>query len=174
MIPGLAGSGAEHWQTRWERRYPGHVRVQQRDWDRPELDEWLRTLSTAIEAAREPPVLVAHSLGCVLVAHASGLRPSLPVRAALLVAPADVDRCAPAMPEIQSFAPMPTEPLRFPATVVASRNDPYMFFDRARRLAETWGSGFVDAGEIGHINAESGLGDWDEGRSYLEALLERS
>ncbi len=174
MIPGIAGSGAEHWQTRWERRYPGHARVEQRDWDRPELDEWLRSLAKAIDAADAPPVLAAHSLGCVLVAHAVRKAPALRVRAALLVAPADVDTLAATMPVIGSFVPIPLAPLPFPTTVVAGRDDPYVAFERARRFAEAWGSAFVDAGEVGHINAASGLGDWDAGRGHLEALLARA
>ena len=43
----------------------------------------------------------------------------------------------------------------------------------ARNLARTWGSSFADAGEVGHINAESGLGDWTFGRLLLNRLLPR-
>ena len=71
IVPGLGGSGPQHWQTRWEVLYPRHDRLVQRDWDHPERDDWLAALGAALEAAREPVVLVAHSLGCALVAHAA-------------------------------------------------------------------------------------------------------
>jgi predicted alpha/beta hydrolase family esterase len=173
IIPGLGGSGPEHWQTRWEALYPRHVRVEQRDWDRPRREAWLAALDAALAAAEKPVVLAAHSLGCVLVAHAAS-RPSADgVAAALLVAPADVDSPARTPPETRDFAPLPLRPLPFPATVVASQDDPYVTLERAQAFAEAWGATFVDAGRRGHLNAASGLGDWPEGHSHLEALLAR-
>ena len=172
-MPGLGGSGAEHWQTAWERRFPRHVRVEQHDWDHPDLETWLRVLEGAITAAGEPVAIAAHSLGCALVAHAARRAPALPVRAALLVAPADVDSPAHTPPETRGFAPMPLVRLPFPATVIASRNDPYVTPERARAFAAAWGATFVDAGGLGHINAASGLGDWPEGHAQLLALLAR-
>jgi predicted alpha/beta hydrolase family esterase len=171
VIPGLGGSGPEHWQTLWERRFPLHVRVEQRDWDHPDLESWLAALRDRIDAVSEPVVLVAHSLGCALVAHAAGCWPALPVRGALLVAPADVDSpaCTPA--ETRCFSPLPLQRLPFPAIVVASRNDPFVTFERAQALAAGWGAELVDAGAIGHINALSGLGEWPAGLACLDRLL---
>ena len=175
VLPGLAGSGPDHWQTRWERCYPRHVRVEQRDWDHPDLESWLAALAVAIDGAPagERPVLVAHSLGCALVAHAAQRWPSLPVRASLLVAPADVDSPAHTPPETRGFSPLPLARLPWPATVVASQNDPFVTIQRARGFAEAWGATFVDVGMFGHINALSDLGDWDVGRRYLDALILR-
>jgi predicted alpha/beta hydrolase family esterase len=173
IVPGLGGSGPEHWQTSWERNHPRHARVEQRDWDRPDLQAWLTALAARIEAAGEPVVLVAHSLGCALVAHLARRRPDLPVRGALLVAPADVDSPAHTPPETRGFSPLPVAPLPYPATVIASRDDPFVTLDRARAFAAAWGAAFVDAGTCAHINAASGLGDWPAGRRHLEALLDR-
>ncbi len=171
IVPGLGGSGAAHWQTRWESLYPRTVRVAQRDWDHPDREEWRTVLESAIAAAPEPVVLVAHSLGCALVAHLA-LRPiAARIVAALLVAPADVDSPARTPAETRSFAPMPMTPLPFPATVVASGDDPYVSLARARDFAAFWKATFVDAGPKGHLNADSGLGDWPEGHRLLEALL---
>jgi predicted alpha/beta hydrolase family esterase len=171
-VPGLGGSGPAHWQTRWEVRH-GDGRVGQRDWDRPDLDLWLAALTAALAAADQPVVLAAHSLGAVLVAHAARRGLTGPVRGALLVAPADVDDPACTPPETRGFSPVPLAPLPFPATIVASQNDPYVAFDRARAFAAAWGATFVDAGPRGHLNADSGLGDWSEGRALLTALLPR-
>lgn len=174
ILPGLGGSGPDHWQTRWEALYPRHRRVVQRDWDRPDREAWLAALAAAIEAAGEPVVLAAHSLGCALVAHAAARPFAASVRAALLVAPADVDSpiCTPA--EARVFAPMPLRRLPFAATVVASETDPYVTLARARQFAAAWGAELVDAGPRGHLNAVSGLGDWPAGRAIFEALLARS
>ena len=173
IVPGLGGSGPEHWQTRWERAHARHARVEQKDWDRPDLEGWVAALTARIETAGEPVVLVAHSHGCALVAHHAHRRPDLPVRAALLVAPADVDSPAHTPPETRGFAPLPIGALPFPATVVASRDDPFVTLDRARAFAAAWGATFVDAGTCAHINAASGLGDWPAGRRHLDALLAR-
>jgi predicted alpha/beta hydrolase family esterase len=174
IVPGLGGSGPEHWQTRWERAHPRHARVEQGDWDRPDLAAWLAALVSRIEAAGEPVVLVAHSLGCALVAHLASSRADLPVRAALLVAPADVDSPAHTPPETRGFSPLPLARLPYPATVIASRDDPFVTLDRARGFAAAWGATFVDAGTCAHINAASGLGDWPAGRRHLAELLARS
>lgn len=171
VVPGLGGSGPEHWQTRWERLHPRHLRVEQRDWDRPDPEAWLATLEQQIAAAAEPVVLVAHSLGCALVAALARRAPELPVRAALLVAPADVDSPSHTPPETRCFAPLPVGRLPYPCAVVASRDDPFVAFDRARALAAGWGADFIDAGAVGHINAASGLGDWPLGRACFEQLL---
>jgi predicted alpha/beta hydrolase family esterase len=88
---------------------------------------------------------------------------------ALLVAPPEVD-VHPLDPRLLPFAPAPMGQLPFPSVLVASRNDPYMKFHRARRLASFWGSSFVDAGAAGHINADSRLGKWHFGKRLLDGL----
>jgi len=171
IIPGLDGSGATHWQTRWEQQRDDCVRVQQRDWSDPDPDEWAAALYRAVRAVDGVAVLVAHSLGCLLVDHASryfgdwGGR----VRGALLVAPCDPAQ-ADAPTAIKRFA-APARPLAFRATVVASRDDPYASLERSRCFAERWGASFVDIGAAGHINAGSGLGAWDAGQALLHDLM---
>lgn len=174
VLPGLGGSGPEHWQTRWEACELACARVQQRDWDRPTLGEWLRAVDEALERLDAPVVLVAHSLACALVAHGARRPAWTRVVAALLVAPADVDSETRTPPETRSFSPVPQAALPFPATVVASQDDPYVDLSRARDFARRWGAEFVDVGALGHINAASGLGDWAEGRRLLGALVARA
>lgn len=170
-LPGLSGSGPQHWQTRWEKLH-GFQRVEQADWEHPQLTVWLECLTQVLSTYRQPVLLAAHSLGAVLVAHAAAhLRAQ--IAGALLVAPADVDDPA-CTPEItRSFAPLPRTPLGFPAVVVASSNDPYVTLTRAQHLASAWQAQFVDAGAIGHINAESGLDDWPIGYRILETIARR-
>jgi uncharacterized protein len=170
IIPGLNGSGPHHWQTCLERSFRGVRRVQQADWKRPNRAAWVERLVADIEA-NPGGVLVAHSLGCALVAHVAAERPDLAIEAALLVAPADVESPRHTPQRLRGFAPIPRVPLPFRSVVVASTNDPYMALPRARELADTWGAAFVDAGPIGHINVEAGFGPWPAGERILRDLM---
>jgi predicted alpha/beta hydrolase family esterase len=173
VVPGLGGSGETHWQTFLERLFVHSVRVQQDDWDRPELGKWVECLRHAVEL-QPAAILVAHSLGCVLVAHLAAQYPNLQIKAALLVAPADVDSARHTPPHIRGFAPIPRQPLPFYGIVVASTNDPYITIGRARQLADSWLADFVDAGAVGHINVESGFGRWVEGEAIVNTLIARA
>ena len=168
ILPGIGGSGPQHWQSRWQALDPGFRRVEMPDWDHPELEDWLAALAAAVKAEPAEPVIVAHSLGCLAAVHfaARGGR----ARAAMLVAVPEPGR--PQWPdEAQSFAAVPLEPIAFPTLVVASCNDPYGSFEYAIRCAKAWGSSLHDLGTAGHINAESGLGDWPVGRELLARLI---
>ena len=172
IVPGIGNSGPQHWQTLWEQRHPGWRRVQQRAWDRPVCREWLPALEAAVAEVPTPVVLVAHSMGCLLVAHWAH-RSSVPVRAAFLVAVPDPD--GPLFPAAaQGFQPVPSGRLRFPSLVVASSDDPFGSVAYARRCARDWGSDFVEIPSAGHINADSGLGDWPAGLALFEGLLKSS
>ena len=173
IVPGLGNSGPDHWQSHWQRAYPGALRVEQSDWQHPSLRDWIDTLDATVRNAGAPAVIAAHSLGCALLAHWATLRGTARanVRGALLVAPADVDSPERTPPQTRDFAPMPKQKLPFPARVVASENDPFVAFARARALAEAWGADFVSAGKEGHLNAASGLGAWPKGQAELCALL---
>lgn len=172
-VPGLNNSGPGHWQSIWEDQLADCQRVELGMWDRPHRNTWVNNLNLAIRANNRPVVLVAHSLGCLAVAWWVALeRPELGglVRGALLVAPPQVDH-AEVDPRLAGFAPTPQGTMPFPAIVVGSRNDPYMSLSNARRLARDWGCGFADAGAAGHINARSGLGEWQFGQFLLGQLL---
>ncbi len=118
-------------------------------------------------------VLIAHSLGCLAVAWWATLADrdlQKKIAGALLVAPPDVESID-AKPVIQRFAPAPRIVFSFPAILIASSDDPYATLDRSRLIARRWGAEFHDAGPLGHINADSQLGDWPEGQSVLDRLL---
>lgn len=173
IIPGLGNSGPDHWQTRWERKLPTARRVEQADWDEPDRRGWAERIRDAVEASTRPVVLVAHSLGCVAVAHAAELLPRGKVRGAFLVAPADTARDDMPASVSRSFDAVPADPLPFPSMLVASRNDPYCDFQRADDIAASWGSLLIDAGEAGHLNVASGHGPWPEGLTRFATLLSR-
>ncbi|MFI4979289.1 MAG: RBBP9/YdeN family alpha/beta hydrolase [Nevskiales bacterium] len=165
VVPGLRGSGAQHWQSQWERRFPQFVRVQQDDWNVPDLDRWARRIVETALDLDGPALVVAHSFGCLAAVRAETFQSNL-IAGALLVAPANPERFG-----VEWV--LPQVPLLFPSTVVASSNDPSMPLGHARQWAADWGSEFIDLGAKGHINGESGLGEWVEGQRLMHHLCRR-
>ncbi len=172
LLPGWLGSGENHWQTRWEAQH-GDRRVTQDDWMWPRRGDWMARLEEVLLEDPAPAVLVAHSLGCHLVAAwAAHSRHRDRVAAALLVALPDVER-SDMPPQLAPWRPIVRERLPFPSTAVVSADDPYCAPERAAEMAAQWGSELVSLGARGHINGDSGLGDWPEGRELLRALVTR-
>lgn len=172
-LPGLGNSGPAHWQSLWEQGRDDIHRVELGMWDQPHRNSWVNQISLAIRHADRPVVLVAHSLGCIAAAWWAAMEDQVwtdKVVGALLVAPPEVD-VASSDARLHAFGPVPKGMLPFPSILVASRNDSYIRFDRARRLADFWGSTFVDAGDVGHINADSGLANWEFGLEMLDLLV---
>ena len=166
ILPGWQNSGPEHWQSRWEALH-GFTRVQQHDWMQPLRGDWMVQLEEAVLVAPGPVVLAAHSMGCMLsAAWASHSRHTHRIQGALLVAPGDPER-EELSAALKSWSPVPQQSLPFKSILLGSRDDPYCSFARAQQFAQAWGSEFVDYGHRGHINAESGLGDWPEGHALL-------
>lgn len=178
ILPGYANSGPGHWQTRWEALDPSCVRVAMPDWDHPVREAWCETLDATLAAEPRGPVqLAAHSLGCLTVAHWALRRATAAqlgkIAGALLVAlPDPRGRGFPA--DASGYDEIALEPLPFPSIVVASSDDPYGTLTFAQRCANGWGSRLIEIGPRGHINADSGLGDWEEARGWLTALAASS
>ena len=173
LLPGWQDSGPDHWQSRWQRLH-GDARVQQDDWLWPRRGDWMARLEDTLLAdtrlARTPALLVAHSLGCHLVAAwAAQTRHAARVAAALLVAPPDLARDD-SPPQLHSWQPVRRQRLPFAAIAVLSSDDPFGALPATQALAQDWGAQVVHAGARGHLNADSGLGDWPEGRALLAAL----
>lgn len=170
MVPGLNGSGPDHWQSRWQAKLKNATRIAHLDLSKPSKALWISAIVSAARTATRPVVLIAHSIGVASIAHAA---PQLgnKVAGAFLVAPSDWNRDEVIPGLAHDFAPMPRDPLPFPSMIVASRNDPYCDFDIAGDFANCWGSLLMDAGESGHINAESGHGPWPEGTLIFARFL---
>lgn len=168
-LPGIGGSGEQHWQTLWELAETRFLRFKPSSWDQPVLADWVAAVDVAVGSVGGPVVLVAHSLACLLVAHWSARGTTGNVAGAFLVSVPD-----PAGPKFPaaaaSFAGAPSTALPFPALIVASSNDPYGTIDYARQRRNQWNTGIVEVGPLGHINASSGLGAWEQGRSLLAAF----
>ncbi|NUR29892.1 MAG: alpha/beta hydrolase [Catenulispora sp.] len=172
IIPGITGSGAEHWQTLWEQAWgDAAIRISPASWDEPDLDDWLPAIDRAVAGSGPNVVLVAHSLGCLAAGAWLSRGPQPTVRGAFLVAPPSAQ--SPSFPaaEAPSFVPLEPAPLATPTLVVTSDDDPYCDPETARRMVEAWHAGHVGIGSAGHINAASGLGTWPVGQSLLTAFV---
>ncbi len=168
-IPGLSSSGSNHWQTLWEQKFPdSFIRIEQKNWITPVKIDWVKKVNAYISYQEEPVVLIAHSLGCITIAHWASEFNSTTIAGALLVAPADVEKST--KKELKCFAPIPKEKLNFPSIVVASNNDPFAELERTKEWAQNWGSRHVCVGNIGHINANSAIGEWREGLELLREI----
>ena len=170
LLPGWLDSPAAHWQSRWQALH-GCERVDQSDWLWPKRGDWMARLDEVVQSSPQPAVLIAHSLGCHLVAAwAAHSQHTRRVRAALLVAPPDTER-ADMPPNLANWRVPVRRRLPFPSLVVASSEDPYCAPHPSARLAADWGSETVCIGARGHINDASGLGDWPEGWALLGSLV---
>ena len=169
IVPGWRDSDPGHWQSLWAKSLSGAVRVQQDDWITPLRTAWVAGISKTILAQPGPVVIAAHSLGCIAVTH---LPPEVVqrIQGALLVAPADPERRG----ILSDFAPVPYQTLPYRSIVVASDNDPYCPVRRATAYSRAWGSDLVKLVGAGHINVESGHGDWPLGWGLLAALQKES
>ncbi|HEY4324344.1 MAG TPA: alpha/beta fold hydrolase [Mucilaginibacter sp.] len=168
IIPGLGNSGPQHWQSIWENRF-NFKRVEQAEWEAPVCSDWIETINNAI-LNHDPAnvILVGHSLACSTIAYWAQ-KYNVKIKGALLVGPSDTE--ADTYPlGTTGFNPVPLIKLPFPSIVIASTNDYYVTFKRAKQFAESWGSEFINVGEAGHINVSSGYGEWDEALNFLKQL----
>lgn len=173
LVPGLENSGPDHWQSRWERRLATVRRIQQDSWTVPVKAAWVSRIVADVGAAGKPVVLVAHSLGVIAAVHAAPLLAAGKVVGGFLVAPPS-ESAMERLTEIDpAFRPYPRDPLPFPSLLVASRDDDWCPFGDAGDMALAWGAQLVDAGNSGHLNAESGHGPWPEGALRFGAFLKQ-
>lgn len=171
ILPGHGNSSEGHWQSEWERVHDNCVRVVQDDWETPNCADWSARLAAVMAAHEGDIVIAAHSLGCLLTVHWAERAASHEmerIKGALLVAPPDPR--GDAFPQHSTnFSATVTHPLLFPSCVVASTDDVYGSLAFAQGCANDWGSHLVDVGAHGHINADSGLGQWTAGWALLSA-----
>ena len=177
VVAGHEGSGEAHWQQRLIAKLSAAKLVEQDDWLYGSLPKAVARLVEAVAQATKPVVFVAHSAGCVLVAHAvpelraAGLLEK--IRGAYLVsAPAEgpLGACRGIDP---LFNVIPMTHLPFKTLLVASSNDPFATPAEQAALAEAWGAELVDAGAQGHINTASGHGPWPEGLMRFAGFLSK-
>ena len=179
IVPGLRDAVAQHWQSLLEARLraAGRAVAAVHPMGREDLDCATRVaaIEREAQAVQGPLIVVAHSGGCIMLAHWAR-QTKRAVAGALLAAPPDFE--AP-MPEgypmldalqTRGWLPVPRERLPFFSIVAASRNDPLCRFERAAELTHAWGSRLDDLGDVGHLNPASGFGAWPKAEQYIGEL----
>lgn len=171
-LPGLYGSCASHWQTSWERLY-GFERVDQDSWNEPRYGEWVSRLVDHIERddTNRKVLLIAHSLGCHLAIKSLSLIRQR-VCGLFLVAPPDLNKNIISQ-DLSSFRTEPITTAGVPGYLIYSENDPYADPHWVRDLGTRLGIETISAGMLGHINSDSNLGNWSEGKELFDDLISR-
>lgn len=175
IVPGLRDVVAQHWQTLLAARLPRVRSVA--PMGRVDLDCAARVaaIEREAQAIEGPLVIVAHSAGCILVAHWA-LQTRRVVQGALLATPPDLESPMPeGNPSIEAlraggWLPVPRSRLPFRSIVAASRNDPLGRFERVAGLARDWGAVLADVGTVGHLNPASGHGEWPQAEDFIARL----
>lgn len=166
ILHGYLGSGPGHWQT-WlaARLRSGDASVYYPDLpdaDLPQLRSWLDALERELDSIRASPVVLCHSLACVLWLHhaAAGGKPASRV---LMVAPPSE---AGAPGALATFFPVPLDGAALAASapegvrIVASDDDPYCPEGAARVYGGPLGVPTDVLPGRGHFNPEAGYGPW--------------
>jgi len=171
-LPGLGGSDEIHWQSRFEKILPNCKRIEQQNWDSPDCETWIETVNNILnDYDLSKVVLICHSMGCITFSKWYQ-KYQRKVKGALLVAPPDL-YSVPEEVGLGSFLPVPEQKIPFPTILVASENDRWSSFEASKQLAISWESEFIGIGKAGHINSDSGFGDWKEGQLILEDLIKK-
>jgi uncharacterized protein len=179
IVPGLRDAVAQHWQALLEARLraAGRPVASVPPMGRDDLDcaNRVDAIEQVAQSVAGPVAIVAHSGGCIMVAHWAR-QTKRPVLGALLATPPEFDRAMPegypTLAQLGSggWLPVPRDRLPFPSIVAASRNDPLARFEGVAELARDWGSTVVDLGEVGHLNPASGFGDWPRADEFIGEL----
>jgi predicted alpha/beta hydrolase family esterase len=179
IVPGLRDAVAQHWQSLLEARLraAGRAVAAVHPMGREDLDCATRVaaIEREAQAVQGPLIVVAHSGGCIMLAHWAR-QTKRTVAGALLAAPPDFDapmpQGYPTLDALQTrgWLPVPRERLPFFSIVAASRNDTLCRFERAAELAHAWGSRLDDLGDVGHLNPASGFGAWPQAEQYIGEL----
>jgi len=179
IVPGLRDHVDTHWQTLLasDLRRRGRAVRTVPPMGRIDLDCAARVtaIDQQVQAIDGPLVIVAHSGGCVMVAHWAR-QTTRDVQGALLATPPDFETPMPeGYPTIDQlraggWLPVPRTALPFPNVVAASRDDPLARYERVEQLARDWGSQCVDLGYVGHLNPASGYGTWSRAEELIEEI----
>ncbi|MDR6319354.1 RBBP9/YdeN family alpha/beta hydrolase [Actinoplanes couchii] len=155
LVPGRGVPFGNHWSRQWARRR-GFTWAPEPPGTPVMFADRVAALQSVLVSSEEPAVLVAHSAGCLTVAHWAREHAG-PVVAALLVTPPLVEDA-------------PRERLPFRSLLVVSRDDPQCSFEDGVAYATAWGGEVIDAGPVGHLDSSSGFGPWPDGEKLLARL----
>ena len=176
IVPGLRDHVPDHWQSLLQRRLPRSCMVEPLRRNKFSRAARVAALDETLNRIEGPVLLAAHSAGVMITVHWAQ-RFERAIAGALLATPADLEEPLPeGYPSLNELAengwlPVPRQPLPFPSVVAVSRNDPLGRAPRIQQYARDWGSRVVDLGDVGHLNPDSGYGEWPCALDLLRSLL---
>ena len=154
IVPGVGGSEAQHWQSWLQQQLVSSSRVQQKNWDRPVLSEWVAQFVKTVAAVKAPIQIVAHSFGCLTSVAALAEHPELSakVKNLVLVAPANPARFGEAgfarhsLTDYKQYFHQLN--IDVPTTLLISENDPWLGYFDALQLAQAWKLTPINLGQV--------------------------
>lgn len=162
LIHGWGGSNFPHWQS-WlagelARNYGTVSFLKLSNFDTPELGMWKEELKEHLSEFK-PDIVICHSLANTLWFHLCNDNSIGEVQKLYLVAPPSIN-CK--VEELKEFFPVnvPINPHAKEVLLITSTNDPYMSEDEANALQESLGVPMKVLKDAGHINTDSGYGEW--------------
>ncbi len=162
FLHGWGGSDFPHWQS-WlagelAKDYGKVSFLQFSNFDLPNKDDWKNELTKELDDFK-PDIVICHSLANTVWFHLCNEVNIPNVKKLFLVAPPSLNS---KIDEIDSFFPVniPKNLNADEALLVCSTNDPYMNLDEAKSLQQKLDIDMHVVENAGHINADSGFGEW--------------
>ncbi|MDF1878080.1 alpha/beta hydrolase [Sulfurimonas sp. SAG-AH-194-C20] len=173
LLHGWGGSDSPHWQANLAsalaQEYGCVNFLRFSNFDAPKLDVWKKELQEALEDFK-PDIVICHSLANTLWFHLANTTTLKTITQLYLVAPPSMN-CK--VQEIEEFFPCKTPKNLFAKEVllIGSSNDPYMSMQELQKLQKELGVELKVLQNAGHINADSGFGEWPWMLSELKSKL---
>lgn len=163
LLHGWGGSDAPHWQSyiaaEVARDYGCVSFLKLPNFDLPNRDIWVKKTLRELREFKAD-IVICHSLANILWFHMcnSGLLED--VEKLFLVAPPSLKS---KIAELESFFPIevPKNLHAKETLLICSSNDPYMSLKEAKELQSELGVEMKVLENAGHINSDSGFGEWE-------------
>lgn len=162
FLHGWGGSDFPHWQS-WlagelAKDYGKVSFLKFSNFDLPNKDDWKNELIKELDDFK-PDTVICHSLANTVWFHLCNEENIPNVKKLFLVAPPSLNS---KIDDIDSFFPVaiPKNLNADEALLVCSTNDPYMSLDEAKSLQKELDIEMHIVENAGHINADSGFGEW--------------
>ena len=162
LLHGWGGSDYPHWQS-WlagelAKEYGCVNFLAFSNFDTPSLTTWKSELLVALEEFK-PDIVICHSLANTLWFHLCNTKELQTVQNLYLIAPPSLS-CE--IEELKEFFPVNTPKNLYAkeALLVGSTNDPYMTTEETYELQKNLKIELKLLENAGHINANSGFGEW--------------
>ncbi|WP_457747093.1 RBBP9/YdeN family alpha/beta hydrolase [Sulfurimonas sp.] len=163
ILHGWGGSDYPHWQSylasEIAKEYGCVNFLKFSNFNEPKLTLWMSELEEALHEF-QPDIVVCHSLANTLWFHLCNKKQNLQeIEKLFLVAPPSLD-CS--VDELSEFFPLSLPERLYAKNIllIGSTNDPYMSLDELHAMQKVLTCDMQVLKNAGHINSESGYGEW--------------